>query len=71
MKGSIKSNGSHQHKQGSDQYRKECCYILQDDQLAPFFTVSEIMNMAADLKLGQSLSEKAKQLVVSSLDFYR
>ena len=65
MGGSIRSSGNNQHKEGSNQYKKESCYILQDDRLAPLFTVGEIMNMAADLKLGYSLSEKAKQLVVS------
>lgn len=56
-----------QNKQGAAQYKKECCYILQDDHLAPHFTVSELMTMASDLKLGGGLSDKAKQMLVSKL----
>lgn len=60
-----------QDKQGAAQYKKESCYILQDDHLAPLFTVSELMTMAADLKLGGGLSDKAKQMLVSELAEYK
>lgn len=33
--------------------RKLCSYILQDDNLHPWFTVQEIMVMAAKLKISQ------------------
>ncbi|XP_018330203.1 ATP-binding cassette sub-family G member 1 isoform X2 [Agrilus planipennis] len=67
MGGTIKSNGTLQSKKGADQYRKESCYILQDDQLQPYFTVTEAMNIAADLKVGYSISEKAKALLIDDI----
>lgn len=65
MKGTITCAGNESDKTGSGQYRKESCYILQDDQLAPLFTVQEVMTMAVNLKIGTSLSDKAKQFLVS------
>nr|CAD7395527.1 unnamed protein product [Timema cristinae] len=69
MGGWILSNGEVRKKQrsssGTCPFRKESAYIMQDDQLWPLFTVLEIMNMSANLKLGFSLSAKAKHLVWS------
>lgn len=48
-------------------YKKQACYILQDDQLNPLFTVNEVMTMAADLKLGYSLNSKGKQMVIDDV----
>ncbi len=45
--------------------KKDSCYILQDDQLCPLFTVEETMLTASDLKLGDSMSKKSKELLVS------
>lgn len=49
---------------GKQQYRKQCSYILQDDNLYPTFNVQETMMLAASLKIaGISLEEK--ELIVS------
>ncbi|XP_012259311.1 ATP-binding cassette sub-family G member 1 [Athalia rosae] len=54
-------------KQGWNEYKKESCYIQQDDQLHVLFTVNEAMHIAADLKLGNSLNKKAKQMVIDDV----
>lgn len=54
-------------QQSWSDYKKQACYIQQDDQLYPLFTVNEIMTMAADLKLGQSLNNKGKQMVIDDI----
>lgn len=54
-------------KQGWNEYKKDSCYIQQDDQLHALFTVSEAMFMAADLKLGHSLNKKAKQMLIDDV----
>lgn len=66
MGGSVSSNGT-ERKQKSGAFKKESCYIMQDDHLSPLFTVLEIMTMAADLKLGNSLSDKAKLIVIEDI----
>ncbi|VVC95608.1 unnamed protein product [Leptidea sinapis] len=48
-------------------YRKRLCYILQDDRLNPLFSVSELMNFAADLKLGNMLTPKLKASVIADI----
>lgn len=37
------------------------CYITQDDRLQPLLTVNENMHIAADLKLGQTVSYEEKE----------
>ncbi|XP_072938569.1 ATP-binding cassette sub-family G member 4-like [Epargyreus clarus] len=48
-------------------YRKKSCYIMQDDKLNPLFTVSELMTFAADMKLGNTLTKKLKDTVISEV----
>ncbi|XP_017775627.1 PREDICTED: ATP-binding cassette sub-family G member 4-like isoform X2 [Nicrophorus vespilloides] len=62
--GTIRCTGQDDETDSKVKYKRDCCYILQDDRLCPLFTVKEIMNMAAKLKLGYSVSEKAKELVI-------
>jgi ABC-type multidrug transport system ATPase subunit len=51
---------------GSKDKRKDKCLIMQEDHLAPLFTVHEMMTISANLKLGPSLSIKTKHLMVSA-----
>ncbi|KAG8321776.1 hypothetical protein J6590_040031 [Homalodisca vitripennis] len=46
--------------------KKDCCYIMQDDNLTPLLTVREVMLTAAELKLEQSMSRKAKFILCSA-----
>ncbi|CAB3223857.1 unnamed protein product [Arctia plantaginis] len=48
-------------------YRKKSCYIMQDDRLNPLFTVIELMKFAADMKLGDTLTEKLKMSVITEI----
>ncbi|KAK6640184.1 hypothetical protein RUM44_011870 [Polyplax serrata] len=66
MKGCIYKNGvERQSSQGA--FNKEICYIMQDDQLHPIFTVMETMTMAADLKLGRNVSDKVKLILIDDI----
>ncbi|CAL7941365.1 unnamed protein product [Xylocopa violacea] len=58
----VGENGEHTW----NEYRKQSCYIQQDDNLHPLFTVSEIMWMATNLKIG-SLSRKAKAMLIDDV----
>lgn len=51
ISGNIKMNG-----QDIDKYRSNLAYILQDNHLQPLLTVSESMNFAVKLKVGNSLN---------------
>jgi len=46
-------------------FRRMSCYITQDDRLQPLLTVNENMHIAADLKLGQTVSYEEKESRVS------
>jgi ABC-type multidrug transport system ATPase subunit len=60
--GSVTLNGEDRHM---DAFRRLSCYITQDDRLQPLLTVTENMQIAADLKLGENVSRKEKNNIVS------
>ncbi|XP_073990820.1 ATP-binding cassette subfamily G member 4 isoform X2 [Rhodnius prolixus] len=66
MSGEVKMDGQI-IQPGRGGSRKQSCYIMQEDHLNPVFTVLEIMTIAANLKLGQPLPKKAKNLVVEDI----
>ena len=51
-------------------FSKRSCYIMQRDELCPVLTVSELMAFAANLKLGNHKTQKAKRQLVSIKGHY-
>ncbi|XP_037046684.1 ATP-binding cassette sub-family G member 1 [Bradysia coprophila] len=49
-------------------YRRQCCYILQEDNLYPTFTVQETMILSASLKISGISTEEKKQIVDNVLN---
>lgn len=48
----------------TDEFKKSTSYITQDDRLQLLLTVAENMKIAADLKLGNSVSKMEKNIRV-------
>ncbi|KAH0547421.1 ATP-binding cassette sub-family G member 4-like [Cotesia glomerata] len=66
ISGSIEYT-SEDNQHGWSMYRKAACYIQQDDQLHSLFTTIESMTIAANLKIGSSLNDKAKQMLIDDI----
>ncbi|XP_068085218.1 ATP-binding cassette sub-family G member 1 isoform X2 [Anabrus simplex] len=66
MTGKVLMNGR-DRMTCDDEFRRQACYITQDDSLCPLFTAGEVMAMAADLKLGASYSKKARRILVEDV----
>ncbi|XP_035720104.1 ATP-binding cassette sub-family G member 1-like [Vespa mandarinia] len=67
LKGNINYLNNKGNKESWNEYKKHSCYILQEDQLPNFFTVNEMMMISANLKLGNILNEKAKQILIDDI----
>jgi ABC-type multidrug transport system ATPase subunit len=61
VSGNVILNGE---ERNMDAFRRLSCYITQDDRLQSLLTVTENMRVAADLKLGQSVSRQEKNDIV-------
>ncbi|XP_023702626.1 ATP-binding cassette sub-family G member 4 isoform X2 [Cryptotermes secundus] len=55
--GSVRVNG---FERDIHQFRKQSCYIMQDDKVQPLLTVQEAMKVAVSLKLGPEFSSRYK-----------
>lgn len=56
------------HKDSGQNAQKMCSYILQDDNLYPFFTVNETMTIAANLKISsRCMSHDEKQILIDHI----
>lgn len=61
-------NNEHHNDLDSKKYRKLCSYILQDDNLFPWFTVHESMTIAANLKISRDcMNREEKQLLIDHI----
>ncbi|KAI2474077.1 ATP-binding cassette sub-family G member 1 isoform X5 [Diabrotica virgifera virgifera] len=64
--GTIKCNSSSRKQKGVLQYKKESCYILQDDSLPNLFTVEECMMIASKLKIA-NMAKKAREFLINEI----
>ncbi|KAI4496835.1 hypothetical protein M0804_000645 [Polistes exclamans] len=67
LKGEINYINNGKEKKNWSVYKKHSCYILQEDQLPNFFTVNELMIMAANFKIDNSLCKKSKQMLIDDI----
>lgn len=67
LKGNIHYLNNKGNEESWNEYKKYSCYILQEDQLPNLFTVNEAMMISANLKLGNSLNRKAKQILIDDI----
>lgn len=67
LKNQIKYINSKGKRETWKNYRKQSCYIQQDDQFYGLFTINEAMMISCDLKMGHSLNTKAKQMLIDEI----
>lgn len=67
LKGEINYLINGNEKKSWNVYKKQSCYILQEDQLPNLFTVNELMIMSANFKIDNSLCKNAKQMLIDDI----
>ncbi len=63
-RGTIFVNGC---KVRPEKLRRVACYIMQEDELMPFLSVMEYMNMSANLKLGSGVDKAVKKKIINGI----
>ncbi|XP_076254406.1 ATP-binding cassette sub-family G member 1-like isoform X6 [Rhynchophorus ferrugineus] len=66
VQGIIKCTNERKRKKDPVQYKNYSCYILQDDHLLDYFTVSEIMYSTTKLKI-DGLSHEEREILIDDI----
>lgn len=48
-----------------NKFRKMSCYIMQFDELSPYLSVLEVMELSTELKIGNRMKSDEKKVLVS------
>ncbi|XP_035718100.1 ATP-binding cassette sub-family G member 1-like [Vespa mandarinia] len=67
LKGKINYLDKKGNKESWTKHRKYSCYILQEDYLPNLFTVNELMMISVNLKIGDNLNQKMKQILIDNI----
>lgn len=67
LKGKIHYLDEKGNRESCGNHRKYSCYILQEDYLPRLFTIDEIMMISVNLKIGNNINRKTKQILIDDI----